>query len=97
VTADGLPVSIEERVALRIAGDRSVRQVVMLFFGSALFWLLIGSLLGLATSLKFEWPDLWTGTAWLTFGRIRPAHLNTMAYGWSSLAGLGTAAAAELR
>ena len=91
MTADGLPASIEERVALRIAGDRSVRQVVMLFFGSALFWLLIGSLLGLVTSLKFEWPDLWTGTAWLTFGRIRPAHLNTMAYGWSSLAGLGTA------
>ncbi len=62
---------------------------MLLSFGSALAWLLAGSVFGLLASLKLHWPDLLTEAAWLTFGRIRPAHLNAMVYGWASLAMLG--------
>ena len=50
-----------------------------------------GSLAGLISSLKMHMPDWLVTEAWLTFGRIRPAHLNMVIYGWSSLAGVGIA------
>jgi cytochrome c oxidase cbb3-type subunit 1 len=69
--------------------DRSTRGPVAAFIVSATAWLLIGSLLALIASFKFQFPDWWTEQAWLTFGRVRPAHLNTMIYGWISMAGVG--------
>jgi cytochrome c oxidase cbb3-type subunit 1 len=50
-----------------------------------------GSFGGLISSLKLHLPDWLDGQAWLTFGRIRPAHLNAVIYGLSSLAGVGIA------
>jgi cytochrome c oxidase cbb3-type subunit I len=69
--------------------DSSARLPVLLFFGTAIFWLLVGSGLALLASFKMNIPDLLDGEAWLTFGRIRPAHLNTVIYGWASAAGIG--------
>jgi cytochrome c oxidase cbb3-type subunit 1 len=69
--------------------DRSTRVPVLLFFGSAIFWLLIGSVLGLLASFKMNFPELLASEPWLTFGRVRPAHLNVVAYGWASAAGIG--------
>ena len=69
--------------------DRSTRWPVIAFIASATAWLIIGSLLALIASFKFQFPDWWTQQAWLTFGRVRPAHLNTMIYGWISMAGVG--------
>ena len=69
--------------------DRSTRWPVIAFIASATAWLIIGSLLALVASFKFQFPDWWTQQGWLTFGRIRPAHLNTMIYGWISMAGIG--------
>ena len=69
--------------------DRSVRWPVILFVTSATFWLLIGSALALIASVKFQVPDWLVQQGWLTFGRVRPAHLNTMIYGWISMAGIG--------
>jgi cytochrome c oxidase cbb3-type subunit 1 len=97
MTANTLAASRDERIAIRVAADRSTRRVVLLFFGSALFWLLVGTAFGLLASFRFQYPDLWSNTAWLTFGRIRPAHVNVMAYGWSSLAALGAAVWATAR
>lgn len=79
--------------------DRSLQQdakldekssfVVIAFILSGAAWLLLGSLLGAIASFKMHWPD-WLGEApWLTFGRIRPLHLNWMAYGWASQTGVG--------
>jgi cytochrome c oxidase cbb3-type subunit I len=74
---------------LRIQIDESVTSQTVIFIVTSLFWLLLGSLFGLIASYKMHWPD-WLGEyAVLTFGRIRPAHLNTVAYGWVSLAGAG--------
>ncbi len=69
--------------------DASTRLPVLLFFGSAIFWLVLGSTLGLISAWKMTHPALLDGAAWLTFGRLRPAHLNTVIYGWASAAGIG--------
>lgn len=69
--------------------DASTRLPVLLFFSSAIFWLLIGSLLGLISAWKMTHPGFLDQMAWLTFGRLRPAHLNTVIYGWASAAGIG--------
>lgn len=70
--------------------DRSCRQVVVLWFASATFWLLAGSILALVASIKLHSPYFLAESAWLTFGRVRPAHLNAMIFGWGSMAGVGT-------
>jgi cytochrome c oxidase cbb3-type subunit 1 len=69
--------------------DESTRGPVVAFIVSATAWLLIGSLLALIASFKFQFPDWWVQQSWLTFGRVRPAHLNTVIYGWISMAGVG--------
>ncbi len=69
--------------------DRSSRLPVLLFFGSATFWLLVGSFLGVLTSLKLYFPGLLDGEVWLTYGRLRPAQLDSIVYGWASAAGIG--------
>lgn len=66
--------------------DASSRLPVLTGFMFALVWLLIGSMLGDITSFKFDLPDLLSTHAELTFGRLRPAHLNAMIYGWASTA-----------
>jgi cytochrome c oxidase cbb3-type subunit 1 len=70
--------------------DASCRHVVVLWFASSVFWLLAGSALALLASVKLHTPEFFGDVRWLTFGRVRPAHLNTMAYGWASMAGVGT-------
>ena len=71
--------------------DRSCRDVVLFYFASAVFWLLAGSVLAFIASIKMHTPGFLDGSAWLTFGRVRPAHLTTMIYGWGSMAGVGVA------
>lgn len=66
--------------------DGSSRTVVLFGFFIAIVWLLIGTIAGDLTSFKFDKPDFLTEQAYLTFGRIRPAHLNIMVYGWASTA-----------
>jgi len=78
-----------EAVAWRAAVDRSCQYPVVLFLGSAVVWLLVGTLLALAASIKMHSPSFLADWDWLTFGRIRPAHLNAVIYGWGSMAGIG--------
>ncbi len=71
--------------------DQKARFVVLFLILSGVFWLLFGTLLALVASIKMHLPE-WLGSAeWLTFGRVRPLHLNTMVYGWASLTGAGVA------
>ncbi|HML96780.1 MAG TPA: cbb3-type cytochrome c oxidase subunit I [Thermodesulfobacteriota bacterium] len=79
-------MSVRPELTSRIEGDDSSAGPVLLFFATAVAWLLIGSVFGLVVAFKFSFPD-WLGDApALTFGRLRPAHLNTVIYGWASLA-----------
>src|SRR5437899_3888451 len=71
--------------------DASTRVPVLMFYTSAIFWLLFGTLLAGLVSFKLHAPDLLSGVSFLTWGRLRPVHMNVMIYGWASMAGMGTA------
>lgn len=71
--------------------DRSTKWPVVAFIASGTFWLLVGSVFAIIASLKFNMPDWLVQQGWLTFGRVRPAHLNTVIYGWISMTGVGVA------
>ena len=74
--------------SLRI--DASCRLPVIVWFLTAVFWLLLGSLLAMLTSIRIHNPDwLWPGIRTLAFGHIRPAHLSCVALGWSFSAAIG--------
>src|SRR5947209_14001548 len=62
-----------------------------MFYTSAIVWLLIGTLLAGFVSIKLHEPDMFSGVSFLTWGRVRAAHMNVMVYGWASMAGIGTA------
>ena len=72
--------------AERAAIDASCRGPVLLFASAAVFWLLAGTALALVASVKLHSPYFLTGTAELTFGRVRMAHLQAVGIGWASLA-----------
>ncbi len=80
-----------EDLAARARADQSTSLVVGVCLTLAVVWLVLASLAGLVSSIKLHAPDWWVDYAWLTFGRIRPMHLNMVAYGWCSLAGIGVA------
>lgn len=77
--------------AARARADQSSSLVVGVSLTLAVVWLILASLAGMVSSIKLHAPDWWVGYEWLTFGRIRPMHLNMVAYGWCSLAGIGVA------
>src|SRR5262249_58168177 len=71
--------------------DASTRVPVLMFYTSAIAWLILGTLLAGFVSWKLHSPDLLGGISFITWGRVRPAHMNVMVYGWASMAGMGTA------
>jgi cytochrome c oxidase cbb3-type subunit I len=75
----------------RSRADQSTSLVVGICLTLAVIWLILASFAGLISSIKLHAPDWWVQYEWLTFGRIRPIHLNLVAYGWCSLAGIGVA------
>src|SRR5947209_9565230 len=70
--------------------DASTRVPVLMFYTSAIAWLLLGTLLAMFASFKMHMPDWLSGVSFLTWGRVRPAHMNVMVFGWASMAGIGT-------
>lgn len=79
-------VRIRENVEETARLDASSRGPVLLGIHLALAWLLVGTVFGDIASLKMHLPDWLAQSPWLTFGRIRPAHLNAMIYGWATSA-----------
>ncbi|MDF1861888.1 MAG: cbb3-type cytochrome c oxidase subunit I [Verrucomicrobiales bacterium] len=79
------PEEIEERATI----DRSTRFPVMFFFTSAAAWLLAATLLGFLSSLKLRVPGLWDECQFMGYGRLFPAHMNALVYGWAMQAGIG--------
>ncbi|MEP6809271.1 MAG: cbb3-type cytochrome c oxidase subunit I [Chthoniobacterales bacterium] len=71
--------------------DASTRVPVLIFYTSAVVWLLLWTLLNLLTSLQLHEPDLLGGISFLSWGRLRPAQTDVMLYGWASMVGMGTA------
>ena len=73
-----------------------MRTVFSAYVISATLWLLFGTGVGLLVALKFWLPDFGAGP-WLTLGRLRPIHTNSVFYGFASIAlvGLGYYVAAR--
>ena len=70
--------------------DPATVRVTFEYVASATVWLLVGTTIGLITSIKLHWPEF-LPYAWLSFGRVRPAHINLVIFGWSSLVLVGLA------
>jgi cytochrome c oxidase cbb3-type subunit 1 len=74
--------------------ERSVRIPVLIFLGSAVFWLLVSSCFGLLASTECHLPRalvILSNLPWLSFGRVFPVFQNAFVYGWLSSAGIGVA------
>jgi cytochrome c oxidase cbb3-type subunit 1 len=72
----------DQDALLRAGIDRSLRHPVMFFLTSGAAWLAFSILLGVIASAKVHNPGFLTHCPWLTYGRIFPAHINTLVYGW---------------
>ncbi|HEU4962958.1 MAG TPA: cbb3-type cytochrome c oxidase subunit I [Bacilli bacterium] len=75
------------------AGYPKASKAVKFFFYSSIFWLLLSMVMGLVVALKSVNPDFLTGSRflqqYLSYGRLRPVHVNTAAIGWMSTAFFG--------
>lgn len=69
--------------------DSPLRLPVLLFFSSAIFWLIVGSALALLGAWKLVNPAILDCAGFLTYGRVQPAGENALIYGWASQAGIG--------
>jgi cytochrome c oxidase cbb3-type subunit 1 len=75
---------------LAVAIGRSTRVPLLLLFSSAAVWAVIASVFALVSSIKFHSPTFLAGSAWLTYGRVRPAYQDALIYGFCLQAALGT-------
>lgn len=70
--------------------DLRMTHIVLAYVGFATLWLIIGTLIGEFMGFALVWPEM-SGVAWLSFGRLRPAHTNMVFWGWGSLGMIGLA------
>ncbi len=80
----------KNRVDERFDTDASLTRLVYAYLATSAVWLLVGTLIGSYLALKFVWPDLGVA-AGLSFGRLRPIHVNTVFWGFASPGMLGLA------
>ena len=80
----------KSRVDEIIDVDARLTRLIFAYLASATAWLVFGTLIGEYVGLKFLWPDL-DAVPWLSFGRLRPVHVNIVFWGWTSQAMLGLA------
>src|ERR1041384_4161385 len=69
--------------------DVSCSTPLMLLFFSAAVWLAIGTFLNVFASIKLHSPGFFANVSWLSFGRVRPAGMDALLYGFASQAGIG--------
>ncbi|PYN91933.1 MAG: cytochrome oxidase, partial [Candidatus Rokuibacteriota bacterium] len=68
--------------------DPATVRVTFEYVAWGTVWLLAGTTIGLIASIKLHWPEF-LPYAWLSFGRVRPAHTSLVLLGWASLALVG--------
>src|SRR5882724_4736209 len=65
------------------SADAATVRVTFEYVSWATVWLLVGTTIGLIASIKLHWPEF-LPYAWLSFGRVRPAHTSLVLLGWAS-------------
>lgn len=78
-----------EDTQLRSEIDRSLRHPVMFFFTSGAAWLAVSLILGIVASIKSHNPGFLGDCSVFQYGRVFPAHINALVYGWGAQAGFG--------
>ena len=59
------------------------------FLLSAIGYFVIVGIIALTIAAKFVWPELLGSAAYLSYGRLRPLHVNGMLFGWLLAADMG--------
>ena len=80
VQQDNKPVEVDFR-----QGDRAAK----LWFLLGALWFVFFATFGFLVAIKFFYPTFLGDAAWLTFGRIRPSHINGVLFGFLSSGLLG--------
>src|SRR2546422_11310393 len=57
------------------------RELIRKWLACGVFWLLLFPTVGVVMSTKFNYPEFLGDHPWLTFGRIRPIHVNGVILG----------------
>ncbi len=78
-------LSLSERALI----DQSTRFPVLLFLGLGVSWLVVGSFLATLAAFELLLPTWFDFVGFLSFGRVQPAAINALVYGWASQAGIG--------
>lgn len=68
--------------------DASIRVPVLFFFGNAVHWLLIATLISALLAIKLVAPDFLSGFSFLTYGRLAPIARDLFLYGWATQAAM---------
>jgi cytochrome c oxidase cbb3-type subunit I/II len=74
-------VQADDKVLL---SHKEADSVTKIWFYFSMLWFPIFATFGLIMAIKFFVPTFLADTAWLTFGRIRPAHVNGLLFGFLS-------------
>ncbi len=69
--------------------DASCRVPLLVLFGGAALWLVVGLILALIASIKFHQPEFLSACPLLTYGRVQPAANDLVLYGFAIPAALG--------
>lgn len=83
-------ISEKKYLQAPLAVDPELKKLILAFLGMSAFWLVFGTSVGEYLGIKFVSPDV-DHLAWLSFGRLRPVHTNTVFWGWASMAMIGLA------
>ncbi|MET3113627.1 cytochrome c oxidase cbb3-type subunit 1 [Pedobacter sp. CG_S7] len=88
-TEAALPVvALKKRAQIRPGVDQELSKLIVWFVCTATFWLFFGTTVGEYLGIKFVAPDV-DHFSWLSFGRLRPVHTNSVFWGWASLGMIG--------
>lgn len=66
-----------------IEADYQWTKLIYAFLACSVFWLIFGTAVGEYLGFKFVHPDLGV-EPWLSFGRLRPVHTNSVFWGFAS-------------
>ena len=80
--SSAISTTTDQDTVLRAGIDRSLRHPVMFFMTSGAAWLAVSIVLGIISSAKVHSPGFLSSYGWLTYGRVFPAHINALIYGW---------------
>ncbi len=80
--SSAIQISTAQDSLLRAGIDRSLRHPVMFFLTSGAAWLAVSIVLGIIASAKVHSPQFLAGYSYLSYGRVFPAHINALIYGW---------------